>query len=106
MGSRYLSRLFTIGIKIKERQKKSEKLEITVISVKEPVIKDINTQKNKAIIKLFFDSEQVQLTKGKDNDIIEGDSNQILSITENWTFSKDMKSKDPNWTLEEIEESN
>ena len=98
--------LSSFSSQIKERQKKSEKLEITVISVKEPVIKDINTQKNKAIIKLFFDSEQVQLTKSKNNDIIEGDSNQILSITENWTFSKDMKSKDPNWTLEEIEESN
>ena len=98
--------LSSFSSQIKERQKKSEKLEITVISVKEPVIKDITTQKNKAVIKLFFDSEQVQLTKGKDNDIIEGDSNQILSITENWTFSKDMKSKDPNWTLEEIEESN
>ena len=77
-----------------------------MISIKEPVIKNIAIQKNKAIIKLFFASEQVQLTKDKNDKVIEGDSNQILSIAENWTFSKDMKSKDPNWTLEEIEESN
>ena len=91
---------------IKERGEKSEKLHITIISVKEPVIKDIKIQKNKAIIKLLFDSEQVQLTKNNNEEIIDGDSNQILSIKENWIFSKDMKSKDPNWTLEEIEESN
>lgn len=91
---------------IKERDAKSEKLHITIISVKEPVIKDIKIQKNKAFIKLFFDSEQIQLTKNKNEEIIDGDSNQILSIKENWIFSKDMKSKDPNWTLEEIEESN
>ena len=98
--------LSSFSAQIKERQKKSEKLEITVISIKEPAIKNIAVQKNKAIIKLFFASEQVQLTKDKNDKVIEGDSNQILSIAENWTFSKDMKSKDPNWTLEEIEESN
>ena len=41
--------------------------------------------------------------KGK---IIEGDSNQILTIDEKWSFSKNLKSNDPNWTLEKIEESN
>ena len=97
--------LASFSTQIKERGKKSEKLEITVISVKDPIIKDIRMQKNKATIKLFFDSEQVQLTRNKNNEVVDGDSNQILSITENWTFSKDMKSKDPNWTLEEIEES-
>ena len=36
---------------------------------------------------------------------IDGDNNQILQIKEIWTFSKNLKSKDPNWILEEIEEN-
>ena len=92
---------------VDERKKSSQSMEITVISVKNPEIKDIKLEKkNIAKIKLSFDSEQVQTLKNKENKIIEGDSNQILSIKEFWTFSKNLKSRDPNWILEEIEESN
>ena len=91
---------------IEQREKVSEKLEITVISVKDPKVIDVSVKnKHEAFIKLCFDSEQVQITKDKNEKIIEGDSNQILSIKENWTFSKNLKNKDPNWTLEKIEES-
>jgi predicted lipid-binding transport protein (Tim44 family) len=92
---------------IKQRTKKSETLEITVISVKEPKIIDVSIdKKSTAVFKLRFDSDQVQITKDKDDKIIDGDSNQILSIIENWTFSKNLNSNDPNWTLEKIEENN
>lgn len=90
---------------IVERKKNSETLEITVISVKDPEIQSIKIEKkNKALICLRFDSEQVQLTKNIKGEVIDGDNNQILSIRENWTFSKNLKNNDPNWTLEKIEE--
>ena len=91
---------------IKEREKAGENLEITVISVKDPEIKSIKIEKKTtAIIKLSFNSEQVQIVKDKNGEIIDGDNNQILTIKEFWTFSKNLKSEDPNWILEEIEES-
>ena len=92
---------------IKLREKKAESLEITVISVKSPEIVNAKIEKkSNALITLLFDSEQIQITKDKEGNITDGDSNQILSIKENWTFSKNLKTKDPNWTLEKIEESN
>ena len=57
-------------------------------------------------ISVKFNSEQVQVLKDLKGKIIEGDNNQILTIIEKWTFSKNLKSKDPNWTLEKIEETN
>ena len=88
------------------RTDKNEELEITVISVKTPEIKSVNLEKKyTAYFKLLFSSEQVQITKNSKGDIIDGDSNQILQIKEIWTFSKNLKSKDPNWILEEIEEN-
>ena len=88
------------------RTDKNEELEITVISVKNPEIKSVNLEKKyTAYFKLLFNSEQVQITKNSKGDIIDGDSNQILQIKEIWTFSKNLQSKDPNWTLEEIEEN-
>ena len=88
------------------RTKNKEKLEITVISVKNPEIKSVNLEKKYvAYFKLLFDSEQVQVTKNSNDEVIDGDNNQILQIKEIWTFSKNLKSKDPNWILEEIEEN-
>ena len=88
------------------RAKNKEKLEITVISVKKPEIKSVNLEKKYiAYFKLLFDSEQIQITKNSNDEIIDGDNNQILQIKEIWTFSKNLKSKDPNWILEEIEEN-
>ena len=88
------------------RAKKKEKLDITVISVKNPEIKEVYLEKKYvAHFKLLFDSEQIQTTKNSKSDIIDGDSNQILQIKEIWTFSKNLKSSDPNWVLEEIEEN-
>ena len=91
---------------INQRSKKREELSITVISVSNPEIKSVKFEKkNIAFIKLLFESEQVQITKNVKGDIIDGDNNQILQIKEFWTFSKNLKSKDPNWILEEIEEN-
>ncbi len=91
---------------INQRAKKKEELNITVISVKNPEIKNVSIEKkNIAYFKLLFDSEQVQVTKNSKGEIIDGDNNQILQIKELWTFSKNLKSRDPNWILEEIEEN-
>ena len=88
------------------RAKKKEELEITVISVKNPEIKSVSLEKKYiAYFKLLFDSEQVQVTKNSKGEVVDGDNNQILQIKEIWTFSKNLKSKDPNWILEEIEEN-
>ena len=88
------------------RAKNKEELEITVISVKNPEIKSVNLEKKCiAYFKLLFNSEQVQITKNSKGEVIDGDNNQILQIKEIWTFSKNLKNKDPNWILEEIEEN-
>ena len=88
------------------RSKKNEELEITVISVKNPEIKSVSLErKHIAYFKLLFESEQVQITKNSKGEIIDGDNNQILQIREIWTFSKNLRSNDPNWILEEIEEN-
>lgn len=91
---------------INQRSKKKEELSITVISVNDPEIKSVKFEKKHiAFVKLLFESEQVQITKNLKGDTIDGDNNQILQINEFWTFSKNLKSKDPNWILEEIEEN-
>ena len=92
---------------IKSRAKKKENLDVNIIGIKEAKITEAILGKgNIASIKVKFSSEQVQVTKDEKGEIIDGDNNQILSIVENWLFSKNLKSNNPNWVLEKIEESN
>ena len=91
---------------IEQRQSKKQKLGITILKIEDPEIIDVNIEKNKlCFIKLEFKSQQVQITKDSKNLIIDGNDNLILNITELWTFSKELKNKNPNWVLEKIEEN-
>ncbi|MBD22503.1 MAG: hypothetical protein CL572_02410 [Alphaproteobacteria bacterium] len=88
------------------RIKKSQNLDITIIGIKNAEIISANLKSNVANISVRFKSEQVQVLKDLKGKIVEGDNNQILTIDEIWSFSKNLKNNDPNWTLEKIEESN
>ncbi len=91
---------------IKNRKKNRQSLNITLIGIEKPEITKAEiSSKNLIKITLKFITEQIQVTKNSKGQIVEGDSNQILSITEFWTFSKKITNKDPNWTLEEIQEN-
>ena len=92
---------------IKKRSKSNQNLDVNIIGIKEAKITGASLTKGTiASIKVKFSSEQVQVIKNDKGKIIDGDSNQILSIVENWFFSKNLKNKDPNWILEKIEENN
>ena len=99
--------LMNFSDQIKLRQNKKQKLGITILKIDDPEIIDINIEKNKlCFIKLEFKSQQVQITKDSKNIVVDGNDNLILNITELWTFSKELKNKNPNWVLEKIEENN
>jgi len=91
---------------IEKRIKKKENFEITIINIKEPIIKHAKVVDKRAQITLEYESEQIHLLKNSKGDIIEGDSNQILNISEQWTFSRELKSRNPNWKLLSISEVN
>lgn len=87
---------------IKNREKKKEKLEIQIIELKEPLMRDVNIDGNIAKIHIEYKSQQIQVTRDADDKIVDGDINQILSIKEIWVFSKKLNIKSPIWILEEI----
>lgn len=64
----------------------------------EIVAAKITTQKN-AQISVEFVSEQVNVLRNSDDEVIEGDENYIQNITDVWTFEKALNSTSPNWLL-------
>ena len=89
---------------ITSRVKKKELFEITMIGVEKPIIIDAKINNKDAQITLKYNSEQIHVTKNSAGKIIDGDINQILTIQEVWTFSRKLKSRNPNWSLQNISE--
>ncbi len=52
-----------------------------------------------ADITVRFESDIVRCVRDSENRVIEGDPSEPSRVTDVWTFSRDVGSADPNWTL-------
>lgn len=69
---------------IAQRDSLKQTTEFSLIGFKE--VKIISDEPNKKIV--TFTTEQVNLLKDADNNVIEGDPLYVATVTENWTFEK------------------
>ena len=44
-------------------------------------------------------SQFISATLDKAGQVIEGDEEQVAEVNDIWTLSRDMRSRDPNWTV-------
>ena len=84
---------------IDERNKNKIKSETTFIGVKSSKISEFVKEDNIFKITVKFVSEMIVCLKDKDNKIIEGNPDVIKMVYDNWKFSKNMWSQNPNWYL-------
>ena len=86
---------------IKERHDAGEKLDFTLIGITVAKIIDARVEGKMAFITMQFDSEQVNIMRDKNENILSGDPNQIEKISDIWIFARNTQAGDPNWTLVE-----
>ena len=84
---------------IKDKKTKNIKSETTFIGINSAEIKDHYQNKDMLEVTVEFVSEIISSTKDKDNKIISGDPEKIKIVNDVWKFSKDSRSKNPNWFL-------
>lgn len=66
---------------------------------KAEIIKAEISDDRTARVTVEFASQQVNILRNKDGQVIEGDENYIQNITDVWTFEKALDSASPNWIL-------
>jgi len=95
------SKLYTIFEKaITTREKNKEIWDNTLIRVQSAEITDLYVEKQSLMFATVkFVSDQILVTTDKNGTVIEGDHDQIEVLTDNWTFTRDANSSDPNWLL-------
>ena len=52
-----------------------------------------------AFVTLRFVSEQTNVTRDKAGAVVAGNPQQVDVVTDLWTFARNTRSRDPNWTL-------
>lgn len=91
---------------VRQREAADEELDTTVIGIKSSDLIEARVEGRMAFVTVKFQSEQVNVTRNKDGDVVDGDPNRITNITDIWTFARNTRARDPNWTLVETRSSN
>jgi len=84
---------------IRDREQAGEVLEDTLVGIKTAEIVEAFVEGSMINITTKFVSEQINATRDEDGNVIDGNPNAVIDVTDFWTFTRDSKSRDPNWTL-------
>ena len=87
---------------IKSRNKDGIKSEFTFIGVKESSVEKYEKSKDNLFATVKFIAEVISVKKDREDKIIEGNPDKIKFVTDSWKFTRNIKQKDPNWSLFEI----
>jgi predicted lipid-binding transport protein (Tim44 family) len=84
---------------LKERSKRNHYAEITFIGINSVKIKEHKKIDKILNVTVDFVSEVITCVRDKEKKVISGDPEKIKKIYDTWVFSRDTKSKNPNWQL-------
>ena len=82
-----------------EREAKNHYAEITFIGINSASIKEYKKVENNLEVTVDFVSELITCIRNKEKKIISGDPEKVKKVYDTWKFSKDIRSKNPNWLL-------
>jgi predicted lipid-binding transport protein (Tim44 family) len=84
---------------IEQRRAAGETLETEVVAIKEADVVEAHLDGSRALVTVRFVSDQVNVTRDAEGEVVDGDPEQLAEIVDLWTFGRDTDSRDPNWEL-------
>jgi predicted lipid-binding transport protein (Tim44 family) len=90
-----------VGV-LDERKNKKYVNQFTFIGIKKAKIENVDKKDSFYTVKTRFVSEIISCIKDANNNIIEGGPEEIQTVNDVWSFSRDLNSDDPTWNLTEI----
>ncbi len=89
---------------IEARQKSGETMQTEIQSIKKSDIIEARLDGQIAFITVRFWADEISVTKDEDGNVIYGHPDKVTQMRDVWTFSRDVKSKDPRWLVVETRE--
>jgi predicted lipid-binding transport protein (Tim44 family) len=90
-----------VGV-LDERKNKKYVNQFTFIGIKKTKIENVDKKDSFYTVKTRFVSEIISCVKDANNNVIEGSAEEIQTVNDVWSFSRDLNSDDPTWHLTEI----
>ena len=84
---------------IAEREKAGHKLETTLVRIKSSDIVEARMEGQSAFVGVKYVSEEINVTRDAEGKVVEGNPDRITEAVDVWTFARNTRSSDPNWTL-------
>ncbi len=84
---------------IKGREERKEKVAFTFVGVKDARVSHAILKGRTAEVTITFAAQYISATSGESGAIVDGDPKSVRDAHDIWTFARDVRSSDPNWTL-------
>lgn len=84
---------------IKSREERKETVTFTFVGYKDAKIVQASLKGRTADVTVAFGAQFISATTDKDGNTVEGDHKTVRDVTDVWTFARDVRARDPNWTL-------
>jgi predicted lipid-binding transport protein (Tim44 family) len=84
---------------IAERESRGEQIDQSFVGINKAEIIEAELKGPIAQVTVSFVSQLISATRDASGQVISGDPQRIRDVTDIWTFSRDTRSRDPNWRL-------
>ncbi len=84
---------------IDERENEGLKVENRLLDTDEISVDRAQLAGRTAEITIKFISDIIAVTRNREGSLVEGDLSDSIQVTDIWTFSRELGSRDPNWLL-------
>lgn len=84
---------------ITERERRGEKVETTFVSIDKAEMAGAELNGKNAQIVVRFLSQLITVTRDASGTVVDGSQDAVAEVTDVWTFSRVLGSRDPNWLL-------
>jgi len=81
------------------REQRKEHVEFTFVGFKDVKIVHAALKGRAAEITIAIGAQFISATLGGDGQLLEGDAKSVRDVTDVWTFTRDVRARDPNWLL-------
>lgn len=84
---------------IRQREARGETVETRFVSIDTSEVINAQMRGKMAHLTLRFVSQLVSATRNRNGNVIDGSADTVTSVTDIWTFAREVTSRDPNWKL-------
>jgi predicted lipid-binding transport protein (Tim44 family) len=84
---------------IRDREQRGEKVESRFVSIESADLIGAEVRGKTAHVTVRFVSQLVSATRDRAGKVIDGSPDKVTTVTDVWTFARDVSSRDPNWKL-------